>query len=124
MKIRCIYTITHIVTKEQYVGSTTDYERRKKRHFTQLLRGNHPNWKMQLDYNHNPECLIMEVLYKCDELTSSQIYDLEQGYINLKKYKYNLAKFTSNINSEGRLVNKLRRNKRKIYLILSSILSY
>lgn len=112
-KIKCIYTITNVFTNEKYVGSTSDFEARKKRHFSCLENGTHNNWKMQKDYFANKECLRIEILSLHSNLNSAQLYDLEQGYINLGRYGYNLTKFTSKRNAEGKISNILNRAKKK-----------
>lgn len=45
------YKITNIKNGSFYIGITTDIERRKKQHFTNLKNNSHPNYKMQKDYN-------------------------------------------------------------------------
>jgi hypothetical protein len=112
--IKCVYKITNLNTKQVYIGSALNSQVRKQQHFTMLKNNTHFNWKMQLDYNQGHK-FEFEIIYDCEKLNRGAVYDLEQGFINLQKYKYNLSKYTSSRNSEGRIVNRDRRKKSKVF---------
>ena len=51
MKIAKIYKITNVVNNNCYIGSSTNFSRRKKRHFEQLNNGNHHSIILQRAYD-------------------------------------------------------------------------
>lgn len=46
-----IYKITNNITKEKYVGQTTNFSRRKENHLSALRNNKHPNPKLQNSWN-------------------------------------------------------------------------
>lgn len=112
-KQKGIYKITSLVSDYTYIGSAFDFERRKKEHLTKLAHNTHANFRIQKDYNINPSAIRIELIDIRPELNRSQLYDLEQAYINAERRKYNLAKYTSSQNSEGRIANKKRKWRSK-----------
>ena len=45
------YKITNVKNGSFYIGITTNYEKRKKQHFNNLINKKHPNYKMQKDFD-------------------------------------------------------------------------
>lgn len=113
-KIKGVYKIENKLTKYVYIGSSTDFEKRRKQHLTMLENNTHFNHKLQKAYNDNKDSIEIILIEERGDLNKQQLYDLEQAYINYNKYKYNLSKYTSFKNSEGRTSNQLRR-KRNVY---------
>lgn len=110
--IKGIYAISCIMSKYRYIGSTINFDKRKKEHLTKLKNQTHPNSSIQSLYNNYPSSIRIEMIDTRNDLTRNQIYDLEQAYINAEKLKLNKAKYTSYSNSEGRVVNKLNRRRK------------
>lgn len=47
-----IYVILNLKTGKPYIGSTNNYKRRKKNHWSTLKSNKHHNYKLQDDVNH------------------------------------------------------------------------
>lgn len=45
------YKISNIINGSFYIGITTEPARRQKQHFYNLQKGEHPNYKLQSDYD-------------------------------------------------------------------------
>lgn len=93
---KVIYTIINLKNGKQYIGSTTNFSRRKTKHLWLLNKNNHHSISLQNSWNkNNPKdykFLILEEL-KNDDL----IYEREQYWIDLyntsnNKHGYNIAK--------------------------------
>lgn len=89
-----IYRIYCTVTKDSYIGSTTNLNRRQAEHFDLLSKGNHYNYKLQGDYNkYGKSSFRYEALEECKgRVSRSQLYDKEQVWIDTFKPKYNIQK--------------------------------
>lgn len=115
--MKCVYVIENLITKNKYVGSAVDFERRKKQHLTMLRKETHFNKWLQREYKETEGKITITPLIVCpNTATSKDVRDLEQGCINTGDYVYNRAKYTSRSNSEGRLVNILKRKKQRNYM--------
>lgn len=78
-----IYFIINQVTKERYVGQTTNFSRRRSEHFSKLEQNIHPNPKLQNAYNkYGSENFIVEKI-KFDNLTKEELNSQEIYYIQL-----------------------------------------
>lgn len=89
-----IYFIINQVTKERYVGQTTNFSRRKNEHFTKLEQNCHPNPKLQNAYNkYGKDSFIVEKI-TFDNLTKDELNEQEKYYIQFydsKEHGYNLT---------------------------------
>ena len=79
-----IYFIINQITKERYVGQTTNFSRRKGEHFSKLSYNEHPNPKLQNAYNkYGKENFIIQKI-QFDDITKEELDEQEIYYI--KKY--------------------------------------
>lgn len=63
-----IYKITCKANNKKYIGKATDLELRKQQHFSKLRIGNHPNMKLQDDFNkYGIDNFVFEILEECPE---------------------------------------------------------
>ena len=85
------YKIANIKNGSFYIGITTDLKKRKKQHFDNLKNGNHPNYKIQEDYNKYGkdafEFIVLEELtFESKEKAYQHEYDLIQKYQATNSY--------------------------------------
>ena len=90
--MKCVYQLRNVVTGYVYIGSTVNFYRRTEQHITALLAGTHFNYKLQQAFSTDGiESFRIEVLCKCDcTVTRSQLYDIEQEYLDKVELKYNI----------------------------------
>ena len=85
-----IYCIKNMITSDLYVGSTSNFPKRKSTHIRSLLKGNHHSIKLQRAVNkygiNNFVFLILETDIKIEELLVT-----ENQYFYKLKPKYNIA---------------------------------
>lgn len=84
--MRCyIYFIINKITKERYVGQTTNFSRRKNEHLSKLQENIHPNKKLQNAYNKygKENFIFQKILY--EDITKKELDQYEIYYIS----KYN-----------------------------------
>ena len=79
-----IYFIVNKVTKEYYVGQTTNYSRRKGEHLLKLKEGKHPNPKLQNSFNKYSEENFDFSYIKYDNIEKQELDELEKSYIREK----------------------------------------
>lgn len=77
----CVYKIQNIINGKVYIGSTSDFQRRKYEHFGMLKRKEHHSEKLQADYDkYGEKPFSMSVIENCaDDIR----LDREQYYIDL-----------------------------------------
>jgi group I intron endonuclease len=87
-----IYRVVNLTTGKKYIGSTYDFKKRNREHFT-LLKGNrHPNTHLQYSFNKYGESNFrFEILAKCPK---EYLLKLEQWFIDSQNPEYNIAKYT------------------------------
>lgn len=79
-----IYFIINQITKERYVGQTTNFTRRKGEHFSKLEYNEHPNPKLQSAYNkYGKENFSIQKI-QFDDITKEELDEQEIYYI--RKY--------------------------------------
>jgi group I intron endonuclease len=84
-----VYQITNKADGKKYVGSSSDIDRRRDRHFSRAKSGTHENKKLQNAFNeHGQDSFIFSVLEYCDE---SLLIQREQFYIDALRPEYNLS---------------------------------
>jgi group I intron endonuclease len=89
MKKSCVYSIINLITLKQYIGSTTDLERRISSHFRDLRNKRHGNYKLQADYDKYGETnFIFHVIEFCP---AERCMEFEQNYLDSLRPHYNIA---------------------------------
>ena len=84
----CIYKIKNIENGKYYIGSTKNYEGRKKQHILQLKNRNHHNYKLQKDWDfYGEECFEFSVL---EEVNDNEQFkkSMHLGLIRGKKVRF------------------------------------
>lgn len=93
MKEAIIYKIVNSKNKKIYIGSTTNFSRRKNQHFSSLKSNNHHSIALQRAYNkYGKECFCMEKIERFSYNVLEDILFKEQYYIDNFKPEYNIAK--------------------------------
>lgn len=91
--IAFIYRIENLINGKCYIGSTTKFNKRKKRHIEDLNKGNHHSKPLQRAFNKygriNFEIVMME---QFPFYTKQDILDKEQNYINQYSPEYNVCR--------------------------------
>lgn len=98
MNMYCgIYKISNKTNSKVYIGSTSNFERRKRDHFRNLNNKSHINIKLQNSFNkhgeNNFEFTIIEK-HLIGEMTTAELFALEtkwMNHYNSKKCGYNIA---------------------------------
>jgi len=85
-----IYKIVCKANNREYIGSTNNFNRRRKEHFDALFRGNHRNRQLQKDFiKYGTMAFHMEIIE--EGFTHREIMIArEYIYINESKWKYNV----------------------------------
>ncbi len=88
-----IYQIRNLIDGKLYIGSTSDFQRRKKQHFNDLLNNCHCNIRLQRAINkYGIGNFVFEILEKANY--DENIVKLENHYmqiLNSKQHGYNIA---------------------------------
>ncbi|WP_234941415.1 NUMOD3 domain-containing DNA-binding protein [Bacillus altitudinis] len=81
--MNAVYRIINKHNGKYYIGSSSNFLKRKRSHFNMLRRGAHHNKPLQADYNkHGEGCFLIEVLKIYDEKTTrKELFEKEQDYI-------------------------------------------
>jgi len=88
-----IYKIQNITNSDCYVGSSSNYSRRKKRHFEDLKKGNHHSIILQRAYNkYGVDLFEISILESFEYITKQDILNKEQFYLDTIKPVYNICK--------------------------------
>lgn len=116
-----VYKITNNLNGKFYVGSTKNFEKRKKEHFSNLDKNTHHNSHLQRSYNkYGKVNFKFEILIEC-----SNYLEKEQELLNELDFKnaYNISKnscggdnYTHNPNKEELrifLISQLDKNRNK-----------
>lgn len=99
--IKCaIYKIENIITKDCYIGSSTQINRRLKEHKTNLFKNKHSNNYLQKAWNkYGEDNFTFEIIKDLKELSElnkneqlKNLFKIEQYYIDNLNSKYNLNK--------------------------------
>lgn len=76
-----IYKITNSITNKLYIGSTNDFDRRKKEHLKKLRKNKHANSHLQNSFNkHSEKSFCFEIIEKSyqDKRTEREQYWIDQ----------------------------------------------
>lgn len=90
--MKAVYQIRNLVNGIVYIGSTINFYQRARQHLALLIAGTHYNKYLQSDYTefggHN---FVIEVVYPfAPNAKRSELYDIEQEFIDRAEYKYNI----------------------------------
>lgn len=89
-----VYKISNVITKDFYLGSSIDINRRKIEHFTELRTRIHCNKHLQNSFNkHGEENFTFEILEECER---EILIEREQYYIDTLKPTYNTCLVAGN----------------------------
>ena len=104
-KIRGVYKITNTVTKDFYIGSSTDVKKRWSHHKCLSVWNEHPNNPMYLDMRkYGKDKFVFEIL---EEAEPEELKEKEQQFIETLKPTYN------NINAKGWNVKRRKEYKKE-----------
>jgi len=88
-----IYKIENTKTLDCYIGSTTNYNRRKHRHFEDLKHNQHHSIILQRAYNKNGEnCFKITIIKRVNCVNKQELLSIEQIYLDSLQPKYNICK--------------------------------
>lgn len=95
--MKVIYAIINLINGKKYIGSTTNFSRRKYQHIYKLNNNTHHSIILQNSWNKNsPEnykFIILEKLNETDDKFEKEQYWLDLYKSYEKQYGYNLCKF-------------------------------
>lgn len=75
--VSCVYSITNIVNGLKYIGSTTDFTRRKYEHLKTLKSHTHRNASLQSDWDlYGRDAFVFETIYAVDKSDAMDLEDL------------------------------------------------
>lgn len=87
-----IYKIENLLNSDCYIGSTTNYSRRTKRHFEDLKLNKHHSIKLQRAVNkYGVENFRVYILESFEFISKEYTLEREQYYIDTIKPKYNVC---------------------------------
>lgn len=85
----CIYRIINKINDRFYIGSATDFAKRKGNHLHDLRKGKHKNKRLQRDITtHGISTIVFEIIECCN---LKKLLKREQYYINTMKPYYNIC---------------------------------
>jgi hypothetical protein len=88
-KISCIYKIENVVTHNLYIGSSSDFIERQRRHRRDLRKGKHHSRYLQRAWNkYGEEAFLFSLLELCDE---EDLLEREGIYLLNHKPVYNMC---------------------------------
>lgn len=112
--IKGIYKIVNLKNSKVYIGSTTNFSRRKKEHFKRLKANNHGNPHLQHSYNkYKEESFIFEIIERTEELIIREQYYIKQFNTMNPKVGYNIC--FPHINGGSKAIRNSHENKKPIY---------
>lgn len=102
-----IYKIINLINQKIYVGSTKNFNNRKRDHFNTLKNKKHCNKHLQRAYDkYGKESFIFEILEYCE---INILLEREKYYFELLKPEYNIASIDDIQPINKRIINKQQR---------------
>lgn len=109
-KIIAVYIITDETTRKFYIGSTSDFKRRKQEHIYELRVGTHANFRLQELYNANKNLVLKFIHFELE--TIEQAKELED--LMLKECSDNPNLLNISTSSSGGMGIERHPNKTEI----------
>lgn len=89
LKISAIYIIRNLVNNHFYLGSTVNFNKRKKSHYNSLLKNKHHCRYLQNAFNkYGENNFVFEIIHFCEK---NDTLKLEGHYLELLKPNYNTS---------------------------------
>lgn len=86
-----IYKITNVTNDQIYIGSTVNFNKRKREHFSSLNENKHCNKYLQRSFNkHGEENFKFEILEVIED--KNKLIEREQHYLDTLKPQFNICK--------------------------------
>ena len=99
LKSKGVYAIQNVQSGKYYVGSTSQsFQIRWRNHKTDLKKNRHHNKHLQNSFNLHGDVFVFEILQYCDEQSFSDLWKIEDYWINkLNSYEegYNLSPYSN-----------------------------
>ena len=90
MKIICIYSIKNMENEKIYIGSSVDFNRRKRVHLNLLFKNKHHSIKLQNSFNkHGVDKFHFSILEMVD--SNDLLIEIEQKYLTKLKPDLNMT---------------------------------
>jgi group I intron endonuclease len=93
--IQGVYAVVNILSGQQYVGSTSNYVRRKNQHLSRLRKGTHYSPKLQREFTELGETAFEVILLEIVRNGQSLI-TCEQKWLDKTESKYNASSNATN----------------------------
>jgi group I intron endonuclease len=98
-----IYSIVNKENGSVYIGSTTNFERRKSEHLSMIKSGYHQNKKINLELkSFNPDSFSIEILSSFDSISVKWLRYLEATWIEYISNHFKVYNINYNTISFGR----------------------
>jgi len=104
-KISCVYAIENTKNGKRYIGSSVDYEKRKREHLNQLRKNKHHSIHLQRSWEtYGEKSFKFEIMEICENL--KLIREREEYWIVRfcslnRNYGYNVSESTVNFSASG-----------------------
>ena len=99
--MKCIYAIINLKNGKKYIGSTTNFSRRKKKHLNMLKKNIHHSKSLQHSYNKNKledfKFIIIKKLDDSVDMYKEEQYFLDKFNTYTKGIGYNMSKIAKGI---------------------------
>ena len=106
--MKCIYAIINLKNGKKYIGSTTNFSRRKKKHLNMLKKNIHHSKSLQHSYNKNKledfKFIIIKKLDDSVDMYKEEQYFLDKFNTYTKGIGYNMSKIAKGIYIEYKKV--------------------
>jgi group I intron endonuclease len=93
--MKCIYAIVNLKTGKKYIGSASNFARRKNKHLKSLTSGTHHSLSLQASFNkHGAEhfhFIVIKQLLESDDRFKHEQYYLDLYKPHDKKFGYNMS---------------------------------
>lgn len=86
-----IYEIFSRACRSRYIGSTVDLNKRFRNHFFKLVKGNHPNPKLQRLFHKRGGVLFFRIVVRCESVS---LVRCEQERLDRHKHRKNILNRT------------------------------